>query len=249
MKLKKKITNEAGRDRYLVTYADLITLLLALFVILYSASQVDQEKYEQVKKAFSKVFVSNGKGVLNGGEGILNNKSYSPITQVELDTKSLDKLYSEANVTLNHFIKDGSMNIRYNGTELVLSLSDDLLFASGSEKIKENGHIALDTLTKILQKYDKFVTVDGHTDNVPISNNKFGSFTNWDLSVKRALEVGKYLIYKDFPERNIAIRGFAENRPIAENSTDEGKKKNRRVEISISEIPINLPSTLGYEKK
>lgn len=247
MKYKKKIEEEVSRDRYLITYADLITLLLGLFVILYSSSQVDEKKYEEVKKAFAKVFSHNGKGVLNGSEGILNNKTNSPISQVDLDFKSLEKLYTEANVTLNNYIETGSLNVRYNGSELVLSLNEDLLFKSGSDKIEQKGFLVLDTITTILKKYDKFVTVDGHTDNDKIKRGEINS--NWELSVLRALSVVNYLIKKNISEQNLAVRGFGENRPIFENTSELNKKKNRRVELSISEIPINMPSKQGYEKK
>lgn len=247
MKYKKKIEEDINRDRYLITYADLITLLLGLFVILYSSSQVDEKKYEEVKKAFSKVFSQSGKGVLNGSEGILNNKTNSPISQVDLDLKSLEKLYSEANVTLNNYIENGSLNVRYNGSELVLSLNEDLLFKSGSNKIEKKGFLVLDTISTILKRYDKFITVDGHTDNDKLKGSKINS--NWELSVLRALSVVNYLIEKNLTEQNLAIRGFGENRPLYENSNEINKKKNRRVEISISEIPITLPSQQGYEKK
>lgn len=241
---------EVSRDRYLITYADLITLLLGLFVILYASSHVDEQKYKQVKDALSKAFKSN-KGVLNGGEGVLNNKSNTPIAVAEIDTKSLDKLYSEANVTLNNYIKEGSINIRYNGTELVLSLPESLLFSSGDIVVKQSGISVLDTITKVISKYEKLITIDGHSDSDPIKNNiDNNSITsNWQLSVYRALYVSEIMLSQGLPNKNIAIRGFGDNRPLVENTNSINKSKNRRVEISISELPLNIPSTKGYSKK
>lgn len=247
---KTRDNEEVSRDRYLITYADLITLLLGLFVILYASSQVDETKYKQVKDALSKAFKSN-KGVLNGSEGVLNNKSNTPIAVAEIDTKSLDKLYSEANITLNNYIKEGSLNIRYNGTELVLSLPENLLFSSGDIVVKKNGILVLDTITKVLSKYEKLITIDGHTDSDPIKmkNNNDEISTNWQLSVYRALYVSEIMISQGLSQKNMAVRGFGENRPIVDNNNATNKAKNRRVEISISELPLDIPSTKGYDKK
>ncbi|MFY8160009.1 MAG: OmpA/MotB family protein [Candidatus Kapaibacteriota bacterium] len=252
MRIKKSRENEeVSRDRYLITYADLITLLLGLFVILYASSKVDESQYKQVKEALNKAFKSN-KGVLNGGEGVLDNKSNTPVPTFEIDTKSLDKLYSEANVTLNNYIKDGNLNIRYNGVELVLSLPESLLFSSGDIVVRKKGILVLDTITKVISKYEKLITIDGHTDSDPIKSNLKNNnnlVSNWQLSVFRALYVSDIMISKGLPKKNLAVRGFGDNRPLVENNNPTNKAKNRRVEISISELPLDVPSTKGYDKK
>lgn len=242
-----KHNEEQSRDRYLITYADLITLLLGLFVILYSTSQVDQEQYEKVKKALSKAFHNNNKGVLNGGEGVLNNKTNSPIAIAENDVINLEQIYQKTQNALNDLIKENSIEIRYNGNEIVLDLPENLLFNSGQFEVKKSGFVVLDTITKTISKFEKLINIDGHTDNAVINNKSYNG--NWDLSVKRSLNVAKIMLNSGLPENNLIIRGFGEYRPKVANNNALNMKKNRRVEICISEIPINLPSTKGYVKK
>jgi len=243
----KKHYEEQSRDRYLITYADLITLLLGLFVILYSSSQVDQEKYEKVKKALSKAFHKDNKGVLNGGQGVLNNKTNSPIAIAENDVINLEQIYQKTQNSLSDLIKDNSVEIRYNGDEIVLDLPENLLFESGQFEIKKSAYVVLDTITKTIFKFEKLISIDGHTDNAVINNKSLNG--NWDLSVRRSLSVAQIMVKSGLLENNLIIRGFGEYRPKVINTNSKNMKKNRRVEISISEIPINLPSTKGYVKK
>lgn len=242
-----KHNEEQSRDRYLITYADLITLLLGLFVILYSSSQVDQEQFDKVKKALSKAFHKDNKGVLNGGQGVLNNKTNAPIAIAENDVVNLEQIYQKTQNSLSDLIKDDLVEIRNNGDEIVLDLPENLLFESGEFEVKKSAYFVLDTITKTISKFEKLISIDGHTDNAIIKQNNLNG--NWDLSIKRSLNVAKIMIKNGLPENNLIIRGFGEYRPKVTNSNSDNMKKNRRVEISISEIPINLPSTKGYIKK
>ncbi len=240
LKRPKHIDEEEDkRDRYLITYADLITLLLGLFVILYASSQVDGVKYKEFSNAFAKVF-SKGDGVLEG------NANGVPVTILPNPNgqESLQSIASKAEKSMKSFVNEGKLEIRVSDKELVLAMPEKLLFESGKADIKQEGLKVLDTLTKILGKLQKQITIDGHTDSDPIRTFQFES--NWHLSVQRALNVGYAMMIKGLPETNLSIRGYGAEKPIENNSTVIGKTKNRRVEIVISELSITAPSTKGY---
>ncbi len=250
MLIKKNKSNNKSesRDRYLITYADLITLLLGLFVILYASSQVDKAKFKQYSEAFSEYFHSP-RSVLKGGQGVLDG-SGRPLPEPILPSRgqrTLDDIAKEAKEALSTFLADSLITMQRTGNRLVLSFPEKLLFRSGKADIQNDGSVVLDSLAKVLKGIKYQITVDGHTDTDPIRTFQYES--NWHLSVDRALNVGYTLIQKGVPELNLSIRGFGSQRPVATNQTEAGKMKNRRVEISISELPPDAPSTEGYESQ
>ncbi len=237
-----------SRDRYLITYADLITLLLGLFVILYASSQVDKEKFKQYSEAFSEYFHSP-RSVLDGGDGVLDGagKALPEPILPSRGQRSLDEIAKEAEEALSSFLADSLVTIQRSGNRIVLSFPEKLLFPSGKANIQNDGIIVLDSLAGVLRGIKYQITVDGHTDTDPIRTFQYES--NWHLSVDRALNVGYTLVQRGIPELNLSVRGFGCQRPLATNDTEAGKMKNRRVEISISELPPDAPSTEGYESQ
>lgn len=247
---KKKIikTDEnVHLDRYLITYADLITLLLGLFVILYMSSKVDEEKFKELSNAFSEYFqpekIGEGgasvfKGIPDGiPEPIMPYPSKKTLEQIQLETER----------SLKKYVENGLMTVTRTGNGLTLTLSEKLLFKSGKAEVEPEGMTILDTLSQILRGIDKQISIDGHTDSDPIRSFRYES--NWHLSVARAVNVGYNLIERGVSENNLVLRGFGSQRPVALNSTIEGKAKNRRVEININELSNNAPSTEGYQQK
>jgi chemotaxis protein MotB len=247
LKLKKIEDNaEDSRDRYLLTYSDLITLLLGLFVILYASASVDENKYKEFTKAFNQVFKS--KGVLDGGDGVLEGgkkvigQQFS--TSTASDIESLDMIQDRAEKALAGFVSKGLLEIRNSGKELVIALPEQLLFEPGKATIQAKGIVAIDSIVSVLKNVHKQVTVDGHTDSDPIRTFQYES--NWHLSVQRALTVGYQMIQRGMPEFYMSIRGYGSQKPIADNQTNQ-KIKNRRVELTISDLPTNVPSIRGYD--
>ena len=238
-----------SKDRYLLTYADLITLLLGLFVILYAISKIDEDKYKNFSKAFSEYFKSTKEQVLQGSGGALHgyrNGIPEPIMP-NPSPKSLDDVAHETMIKLKSFIDEGTLKININKDEIVVTLPEKLLFNSGKSEIEQKGMGALDSLAKALKGIPFQISVDGHTDDDPIRSNKPES--NWHLSVMRAANVGYTLVKNGAPENNMVVRGYGAQRPVAENSTQEGKMLNRRVEIKVSKLPTDVPSTNGYSKQ
>ncbi|MCX7908833.1 MAG: OmpA family protein [Ignavibacteria bacterium] len=245
---------ESGRtspDRYLITYADLITLLLGLFVILYVSARVDEERYKEFAKAFADYFKPQK------GQEDIHGTGLEPFKGVRKgipepvlpfpDRRNLKEIETDIVKSLEPYIRKGEIFVENKGQNIVVTLPEKLLFKSGKAEIEPGGEEILGKLAQTLVglSKDQEVAVDGHTDSDPISNFRYPS--NWHLSVARSVNVAYLLISKGVPEYSIVVRGFADQRPISDNASPEGKAKNRRVEITISEQKHNVPNTKGYE--
>lgn len=232
MARRKKAHHEEQEnlERWLITYADLITLLLGLFVVLYSMSQIDLNKYQQWISAFSQLF--GGGGVLAGGKGVLatpmppNSDADGNASQT-----SQKKLEVQINAILSSNIQSKKVIVTTSPEGLTIHLLERLLFESGSADLKPEAMTVLDTLSEILKFLPNKIRIEGHTDNKPIHSARFPS--NWHLSVERALNTAYYLINKGVSPEKISIAGYSEYRPIAPNDTEENRAKNRRVDIVI----------------
>ncbi len=233
-KRKKGHTEEHENiERWLITYADLITLLLGLFVVLYSMSQIDLNKYQQWISAFSQLF--GGGGVLSSGKGILVTpippKSSLDAIANSSKPSSQQNLEAQLNAVLSSSIQSKKIIITTSTEGLTIHLLERLLFESGSADLKPEAKAVLDTLAEILKFLPNKIRVEGHTDNRPINTVRFPS--NWHLSVARALNTAYYLMGKGVPPEKISIVGHSEYKPIAPNDTEENRAKNRRVDIVV----------------
>ncbi|MCI1944893.1 OmpA/MotB family protein [Clostridium luticellarii] len=237
---KKKSDKKPDGLRWMLTYSDLITLLMIFFIVMYSMSQVDQTKYKQLSESLS-IAMGGGKTII--GED--NNSSIkNDVTQMdELDSsqdeeKKLEELKKKVDKYLqeNGMSKNVSTSIDERG--LVISMNDTLLFDTGKADIRPEFQQELTEMGKILNQLGNYIRIEGHTDNVPISNDEYSS--NWKLSCDRASNVTEFLIMKSGiqPQKLSAI-GYGEYRPIADNSSEAGKAKNRRVDIIILNSKFN----------
>lgn len=247
-KVRDNEANNTGADRYLITYADLITLLLGLFVILYASSRLDTDKFKEYSAAFSEYF-SSSQGAMDGSDGMLEGRRGNVPAPILTHSRgrSINEISDETEKALRKYIDDGTIEIRRSGSELTIVFPEKLLFESARSKVKSGAQPVIDTLAKVLSGIKQDITIDGHTDSDPISS--FSHETNWHLSVDRALHVADLLIRKGMPEDNLMIRGFGSKRPVASNLSEEGKSKNRRVEITIIEKSDSSPSADGYIEK
>lgn len=252
-KKKHREEPESGRtspDRYLITYADLITLLLGLFVILYVTSRVDEEKYKEYAKAFADYFKPDANDNAHGsGLDIFKGvrKGIPEPVMPFPERRSLKEIELDVQKELAEYINQGEISVITRGGNVVITLPEKLLFRSGKAEIEPDGVSILEKLSKALLGLaeNQEIAIDGHTDSDPISNFRYPS--NWHLSVARAVNVAFFLVQKGVSEHSLVVRGFGPQRPISDNSTPEGKALNRRVEITISEISSNIPTTKGYE--
>ncbi|MUT67919.1 flagellar motor protein MotB [Paenibacillus sp. NEAU-GSW1] len=245
-------------ESWLIPYADLLTLLLATFIVLYSMSSVDVKKFEELSQAFN-IALNDGVGVLDNPSIIQKGQQKEEIINEdqeedkEKDSKSESKSEEEARLeelrkkeqedleklkrSLDNYIKKNGLTTeletKLNQSQLMITISDNALFASGSADLKDDSEELASAIAKMLQQYPEYeIIVAGHTDNEPISTHEFKS--NWDLSSTRAIRFMDVLLQNANlqPERFSAI-GYGQYRPVATNNTIDGRAKNRRVEVSI----------------
>lgn len=264
-----RVEEPENHERWLLTYADMITLLMALFMVLFSISSVNTSKFKYLEKSLKAAFAGH---VLPGGSSILKDGAApTPTRSLTLThmganpmSKSvaahLSQLQSElgaANVeqrdlaALAHkinryasahgFAKQVNAQVQRRGL-VVTVLTDKLLFASGAATLRPAGLPLLDEITRLLMldTEEHPIVVEGYTDNEPIDTAQFPS--NWELSTDRATTVVRYLISRGLPERRLSAAGYADQFPVASNATAAGRAENRRVEIVLQRInpdPVN----------
>jgi chemotaxis protein MotB len=229
---KKKHPEHVNHERWLVSYADFITLLFAFFVVMFAVSQVDSKKMGRFTEAFSKalgedMFPDRGRGFMPAsdveakktGEG----EGQLPPELAELE-KSLKSMAQD-----NDALKGLQVIERRN--ELVLRLADNIFFESGDDSLKPPAVLMLHALAPELAKRHVDIKIEGHTDDRPIHTVRFRS--NWDLSTGRATAVLAKLAAENIEPVRLSAAGYGEFRPVAPNATEDGRKQNRRVDLVV----------------
>lgn len=241
MSRKKKHHEEhESSERWLLTYADLITLLLGLFVILYAMSKVDQGKFQEVVVALNQAF--GGKTIMAGNAGITDIPATSAGEAGEDSGESYEqeKLAKQIKESLNEYIQNSKIRLNNSSEGLTIHLAEMLLFDPGSAEVKPEAKIALDQLANTISNLSNDIRIEGHTDNVPINTPQFPS--NWHLSIARALNTAYYLMQNGMNPEKISIVGYSEYKPINSNETLDGRAENRRVDIIIRKAEkVNEP--------
>jgi len=215
-------------ERWLLTYADLITLLLAFFIVMYSMSQVDSKKFGAVSTALHRI--------LSGGGLMLRGDSGTAIAPTEANVPSesqdLRLMLGDLEKNLEATGLASRVQVSHDARGVVLSLGETVLFESGQAQLAGGARAVLDSLSTVLAKYPNEIRVEGHTDNMPIHSAQYKS--NWELSTDRATEVVQYLIEsKDLPPYQLSAAGYSEYRPAAPNTTAANRARNRRVDFVI----------------
>lgn len=226
-------------ERWLLTYADMITLLLALFIVMFAMSSMDAKKYESLSKSLSSAFhlTSGGNdGALDSSNQVLPAAGAQPILEGgNPEFKELQEAMQDLRerITRENGVeasKGVSMSITERG--LVVSLANTAFFQSGDAALRPEAYQTLRTIAGSLAFEKRHLMVEGHTDNTPITTSRFPS--NWELSTSRATTVVRTLItdFKLSPKR-LSAAGYGEYYPVASNNSAEGRAKNRRVDIVI----------------
>jgi chemotaxis protein MotB len=254
MARKKKHEKEANHERWLVSYADFITLLFAVFVTLYAMSQTDKKKVEQVVASlresfgYTKLSLGDKPTVIESTDirlipslrpeavmpsarprpgGDAKGKGRGKGRAEEKDFRNL-KAAIDA-----YLLKQGAqskVSVQISKRGLVVSLKEAGFFDSGNATVKESSQELLAKVVGSLGEYNNPIRVEGHTDNMPINTAQYRS--NWELSTTRATNVVHYLIDRQqFDAEKIAAAGYGEYRPVEDNGTADGRQKNRRVDI------------------
>jgi chemotaxis protein MotB len=239
MARKKKHAEHVNHERWLISYADFITLLFAFFVVMFAVSQVDSKKVGRFTESFSKavgidIFPQPGKGILPGvTDGTPGDAeaatSASPMPE---DLNNLKVSFNQA-ARGDPALQMVQLFARRN--ELVLRLSDGLLFESGDDSLREQAVKVIEHIGETLKARNVDIRVEGHTDNRPIHTAHFRS--NWDLSTSRATAVVVKLAGVGIDPKRISAAGYGEFHPLASNTTVDGQKLNRRVDLVVSITP------------
>jgi len=254
---RRRPHRHANHERWLVSYADFITLLFAFFVVLYASAQVDQRKVGRLALAIQVAFQELGVfpasttrvpidvnepmpfSTVQAIENAKHNAELGRISSTpagELSAASEDAnlttLQAELQQALQHEIALRSVALHRESDGLVISLREFGFFDSGSAAIKPSAMPALDRIASILAVRICRLRIEGHTDNIPIHTSQMAS--NWELSTARATELVRLLIqHYNFPPDRLAAAGYAEFHPIASNLTPQGRAQNRRVDLVI----------------
>lgn len=239
--MKRKEGKGPNSERWMLTYLDLITLLMVFFVILYASSKVDQTKYQKVAASFMSAF-GGGKSLIGTDNRPSISDATNPVDPTLVEAAKMQEVKSSMDKYLKENNLKGSVSTTIEERGLVVSISDSLFFDSGKADIKPEVSAKLVEIGKLLNKMGNYIRVEGHTDNVPINDGIFKS--NWELSAIRATTVTRLLIDKSgISPKMIGAEGYGENRPIASNSTEAGRSKNRRVDIIILNSKFNAVET------
>ncbi len=255
-----------NHEAWVIPYADMLTLLMALFLVMWATGQTDLNKMKQVSAGFadSLNIVGNGSGV--GGEGILDGvpdtKKSDAVVNIKPEVGAaaiaaieaqheqqaaaadqLDQVQKSITDTAAGNGTTGELAFKDEPRGLVVSIvSEGVLFDAGSAELRPEGRAVLDGLAGNLGSIPNKLAIEGHTDNRPISTARFPS--NWDLSGARASSVLRYLTdVHHLPASRLSASGYGDTVPVASNDDDAGRAKNRRVDIAILSEPIDIPDT------
>ena len=233
---RKKAPAHANHERWLVSYADFITLMFAFFVVMFASSQVDKKKVGQISAYFD-AYIKDGNAkeskVAKDSPGA-TPKEPSSKAAAELATMGeLAPVKQQLDQELAKEIAEGKVALSVQPRGLVLSLRESALFPPGQDTINPEALPILDKVAEALRKLPgNPVRLEGHTDNVPIETERFPS--NWELSAARANAVLELLCQRfQLEPRRFAVAGYADFHPLANNDTADGRARNRRVDIVV----------------
>ena len=229
-----------NHERWMVSYADFITLLFAFFVVMYGISSVNEGKYKDFSVSMSQVFGQNGTvaegSVIRLSEEELHFKALVDTRNARLaemqrkQSESLQRLGERLNDKLAGFVNKGAMSISQNARGVTLDINASMLFLPGEASLQAEAVTTLKDVAQILATEEMPVEVEGYTDNLPISTLQFPS--NWELSSARASSVVRLFITQGIEADRLKAIGHADNAPLAGNDSAEGRARNRRVTVT-----------------
>ncbi len=229
--------DEPSAPFWMTTFSDLVTLLLAFFVMIVAMSEVEVKKFKEALSYFQ-----GRTGMLQGEMVLSTVGTQQRQSQHEVSAEQAER-YEELLKYLEETDLDGKVEVQLTEEGLHISITDSVMFASGRTQLVEPARTILRRVAGVLRDDVGSVVIEGHTDNRPIRNVRFPS--NWELSAARATSVVRFLGEERFglpPERYVAI-GYGEHHPRDTNTTPAGRARNRRVDILFSWEPWQIKST------
>ena len=228
---------KTGAPAWMATFADLVTLLMCFFVLLFAMSTTQQETYKELVQSLRSALGAQAVPESGTREGLTMHAvpSEEPSENQQIDElggmieKEMEEIVSEIRELVLFNKLGGEVSVTKTDDGVVITMSDLLLFSQGGTRLSEKGHDILKKLATVLSKLAYHVKIKGHTDSSPISSAIFPS--NWELSSVRASTVVRLLVKNGVPPQYVSAEGYAHYHPVATNDTARGRSLNRRVEI------------------
>jgi chemotaxis protein MotB len=270
---KKAHEEHENLERWLVSYADFVTLLFAFFVVMYAVSSVNEGKYRVLSETLTDAFREPAKhsepvpvgetprtlvpleGAMAPATGTPTTEPATSVAEVSAPTndpgtaadgpkiEDLGKLSRVLEKSLKLFVDERLVDISQVGDTIEIQMKSQMLFDSGSARLAPSAFGVLESVGSILAPVANGIRVEGHTDNVPISTLQFPS--NWELSAARAASVVHFLMRLGVAPSRLAAIGYGEHRPVADNGRDDGRQRNRRVTIVVQGASAEIPQSVA----
>jgi chemotaxis protein MotB len=259
MARKRRVEEHENHERWLVSYADFITLLFAFFVVMYAVSSVNEGKYKVLSNSLSNAFLNstNKSGgqpvaVTQGAQSLLAQPIVSIGQRPEpkkVEEKKVEQRKKMKNIAgdimaaLQPLVAQGKVRLLETSRGVTIEINDSILFPAGQAKLQPASISAMLAIAEVLAVSDFPITIEGHTDNVPIATPQFPS--NWELSAMRATTVLRLFNDGGVGAERLTAIGYGETRPLETNTTIEGRARNRRVSILIDSNRPEEPTEIG----
>lgn len=235
MSRRRRVAVKENHDRWLVSYADFVTLLFAFFVVLFASGQTDRGRARQMSESLKEAIAGEGTGVKAALTAMLGRRppaNAATLAQppAKAASNDLHTLLDRLAADLQHEIATGQMQVSLEPRGLLISLRQATFFPSGEDSVAPDTYASLGKLAAAIKPLPNAIRLEGHTDAMPISNSRFRS--NWELSAARSIAVLNVLAGEfQVPLSRMAVVGYAETVPVAGNDTQEGRSRNRRVDV------------------
>jgi len=228
---RKRAARHENHERWLVSYADFITLLFAFFVVMFATAQNDKGKAALVAQSVREALGNEHRG--SEFRGILKPKETAPPVKLPPSNQpDLAKALQTLNTLLEEEIRNGKVSLNLDQRGLIVSLRELAFFASGDDALNPSSLPIVEKIAAVIATLPHPVRLEGHTDARPIHNSRFRS--NWELSVARSITMLQILRDRGhLPPERLSVAGFAENAPVDTNETEEGRMHNRRVDLVV----------------
>lgn len=226
---KKKKDNA---ERWLLTYADMITLLLIFFIVLYTMSKIDVQKWRILSNSLTQALGAGGMILDAPGPSLVEGLSQQEPIHTSTETAKLEKLKQQLQDYITKANLDKQVSVSTEERGIVLSFQEEVLFKLGSAELTPSAKDIIHKIGPILETVPNYMRIEGHTDNLPINTRQYPS--NWELSAARSTHVLKELLngFNILPQR-LSASAYGEFRPRAPNTSDDNRQLNRRVNIVI----------------
>ncbi len=226
-----------GAPAWVMTFADLVTLLMVFFILLFAMGSIEEEKWKQIKSSMRDALGQEmiPEAGIREGLDVIKDKTLVETTIHAVDevgamvAKEVEEIASEVEEFVFKNKLAGQVDVSSDERGAIITISDVVLFPAGKARMTYAGNEIIKQVFGLLKQFSYQVKIEGHTDNSPIKTDRFPS--NWELSASRAAEVARELVTAGFPPTQLSIEGFAQYRPKVPNDSQQGRATNRRIEI------------------